>query len=573
MKTIHSISLLCIGVVATLAACSQPETPQAQTQAVPKGKLTAKIVAGVNGKIAFASERDGNREIYVMNADGSNQTRLTNHLAVDDEPKWSPDGSKIAFHSRRDGNDEVYVMNADGSSQTNLTNNLDLDLDPSWSPDGSKIAFAGARGGLTGIYVMNADGSSQTRLSPVGEVDFHTAWSPDGSKIAFVTPAYDVFVMNADGSGRTRLTNDPAIDYLPSWNPDGSKIAFTSQRDSHSQIYLMNPDGSNQTRLTDNTANEFLSAWSPDGSKIAFQRDTSPQPFYEIYVMNADGSNPIRLTNNPGVDNAGPDWQPLPDTTAPTAAPSQSPAANGTGWNNTDVTVTWNWTDNAGGSGIDPANCTTSSTSSDEGNLTLNASCKDKAGNTGSASLSLKVDKTAPTLNPVVTPNPVVLNGSATVTPNAADALSGLASQSCTALNTSSIGTKTVTCTATDNAGNSSNKSLAYNVIYNFSGFFQPVSNPPVLNNKKAGSEIVLKFSLGGRFGRGVLIAANSRQIDCGTLAPIGSASPIKKGELEFDDGKYKLEVKTDKVWRGSCRQVVLTLSDGTPHAANFKFN
>jgi hypothetical protein len=84
------------------------------------------------------------------------------------------------------------------------------------------------------------------------------------------------------------------------------------------------------------------------------------------------------------------------DSIPPTAAPTQSPAANGAGWNNTDVTVSWNWTDNAGGSGIDSANCTTSSTSSGEGTLTLNATCKDNAGNTGSASYTVKVDKAAP---------------------------------------------------------------------------------------------------------------------------------------------------------------------------------
>jgi hypothetical protein len=119
------------------------------------------------------------------------------------------------------------------------------------------------------------------------------------------------------------------------------------------------------------------------------------------------------------------------DSIAPTAAPTQFPPANGAGWNNTDVTVTWHWTDNAGGSGIDSANCTTSTVSSGEGaSLTLNATCKDLAGNTGNASYAVKVDKTKPTLNPVVNPNPVLLNAVAMVKSGSADALSGLASQS-----------------------------------------------------------------------------------------------------------------------------------------------
>ena len=123
-----------------------------------------------NGKIAFTSTRDGNREIYVMNADGSEQTNISNDPAPDYQPSWSPDGTKIAF--TRDAGDfgwyEVYVMNADGSEQTRLTNSgPNFDGDPSWSPDGTKIAFSSGRehDSYREIYVMNADGSEQTRLT------------------------------------------------------------------------------------------------------------------------------------------------------------------------------------------------------------------------------------------------------------------------------------------------------------------------------------------------------------------------------------------------------------------------
>ncbi|HDR3890873.1 TPA: PD40 domain-containing protein, partial [Bacillus cereus] len=85
-------------------------------------------------KIAFTSFRDGNPEIYVMNTDGSNQTRITNSPGNNIDPSWSPDGQKIAFTSTRDGNGEIYVMNTDGSNQTNITNNPASDNEPSWSP-------------------------------------------------------------------------------------------------------------------------------------------------------------------------------------------------------------------------------------------------------------------------------------------------------------------------------------------------------------------------------------------------------------------------------------------------------
>ena len=115
------------------------------------------------GRIAFGSDRDGNEEIYLMNADGSGLIRLTDDPGRDGNPSWSPDGERIAFHSNRDGNWNVYVMNADGSGVTRLTDNSAGGSSPSWSPDGGRIAFESDRdGGNWETYVMNADGSGVT---------------------------------------------------------------------------------------------------------------------------------------------------------------------------------------------------------------------------------------------------------------------------------------------------------------------------------------------------------------------------------------------------------------------------
>ena len=110
----------------------------------------------IAGKIGFMSNRDANAEIYVMNADGTGQTRLTNNGVEDGSLSWSPDGSKIAFRTHRDGNGEVYVMNPDGTGLTRLTNDAAEDGSPSWSPDGSKIVFSAQRDGNEEIYTKQS---------------------------------------------------------------------------------------------------------------------------------------------------------------------------------------------------------------------------------------------------------------------------------------------------------------------------------------------------------------------------------------------------------------------------------
>ncbi len=270
------------------------------------------------------------------------------------------------------------------------------------------------------------------------------------------------------------------------------------------------------------------------------------------------------------------------DATAPIISAAATTASNGAGWYKTDVEVQFTCADSQSGlSGACPANQTLSAEGSAASSTAQTVT--DAAGNTSSPSnvVTVKIDKTIPTLNPVVSPNPVQLNGSATATSGAADSLSGLASQSCDAVVTTSTGAKSVTCYASDNAGNTTSASANYTVQsgFNFTGFFSPVDNLPTINNANAGQAIPLKFALGGYQGMNIFAPGYpaSAQIPCTSNEPgddIEETVNPGGSSLTFDAAsqRYSYTWKTEKSWKGTCRMLVVRLSDGTDHFAKFKF-
>lgn len=268
-------------------------------------------------KILFESmrRRPGDWEIFVINADGSNGVNLTNHIGIDRHPSWSPDGTKIVW-SRSDMNGRnLFVMNADGSNQ----HDLGPGISPQWSPDGTKIGFDDLNMGWD-TFIMNVDGSGWFRLTdlffgrnralfgPLGLVETSfRCWSPDGKKVAFAAtfehPLFPrrehLYVVNVNGSDLVDIAKDVKSGGYrhASWSPDGAKIAFQSD----GEIFVVNADGTDPVNLTKRHG-RFASGdpkWSPDGGAILFGSEG------EIYIMKPDGSNPVNLTNHPAHDFLG----------------------------------------------------------------------------------------------------------------------------------------------------------------------------------------------------------------------------------------------------------------------------
>jgi TolB protein len=252
-----------------------------------------------------------------MNADGSSVTRLTTDSTADhDVQAWSPDRSKLLITSQVGGKPAVFVINADGSGQHRLTDTPFEASGSTWSPDGTRIALHEdtSEQGCHQVFVMNADGSAPTKLTKEPDCNWAPSWSPDGKKLVFATTRdgnFDIWTMNPDGTAQTVLGRNPATnDADPVFSPNGSKILFTTWDGSlhadSAEIAVMNANGSDRHQLTTNGVEDFSGAWSPDGTKIVYWSKRAGN--FEIFVMNADGSDQTQLTHDPS-DDMAPIWK------------------------------------------------------------------------------------------------------------------------------------------------------------------------------------------------------------------------------------------------------------------------
>jgi Tol biopolymer transport system component len=265
-----------------------------------------------NNRIVFHSNRDGDLDVYSMNADGSDVRNLTNNTASDAYPVISHDGQQIAFISNKDGDLALYVMDADGSNVQKVFASSGLQFLYTWSPDDSKFAFMDSRNGNDDIYTINVDGSNEQRLTNNSVDDEAPSWSPDGSKIAFSSKRdgdFEIYTMNTDGSEVKQITNDNHTNYTSRWSPDGEEFVFVSNRNGNPDLFTMDTNGANVKQVTTSSSQDLLPSWSPDGNELVFQTDRDGNA--EIYKINADGSGQAEnITENADAD-VFPFWSPV----------------------------------------------------------------------------------------------------------------------------------------------------------------------------------------------------------------------------------------------------------------------
>jgi Tol biopolymer transport system component len=270
------------------------------------------------GKIVLTSNRTGQDEIVVANADGTGRVDLN---AQGRSPEFSPDGRRIAFASVRDGNSEIYVMNADGSNQTRLTFNTLYDSRPQWAADGRKLVFTRITAdGNWDIFRMNADGSNEVDLT--NNPAFEWGQSTLGDRIVFTREEGGVghiFVMNIDGRGVRRITNTSSYDSYPNQSPRGDLVLFSRDTadGSGDDLWVTREDGRGERQRTHQSSTGYISeaTWSPDGSRIMYSQCApgGANPC-ALHLMNADGSGdrdistpaaPLTETFDNGVTDGG----------------------------------------------------------------------------------------------------------------------------------------------------------------------------------------------------------------------------------------------------------------------------
>jgi TolB protein len=268
-------------------------------------------------EIAFVSDRGGNKEIYVMNADGSSARPATANRSLNNFPDWSPDGDSLLYTSYRHQNTPFLFVSSRGRNQPGrLLSGLGDEQSQFrgvFGPAGERIAVVMSEDdGASDIFSVRTNGRRLRRLTKSRAIEVSPTWSPDGERIAFVSDrsgAPQIFVMDSDGGNTRRLTYDGSYNTRPVWSPDGQWIAYETRVDGQFDIWLIDPEGNVNVPLVIHARSDESPSWSPNARKLVFSSTRRGRA--DLYAIDRDGSNLRRLTRSAG-NNTSPAWGPFP---------------------------------------------------------------------------------------------------------------------------------------------------------------------------------------------------------------------------------------------------------------------
>ncbi|MBN1119594.1 MAG: serine/threonine-protein kinase [Anaerolineae bacterium] len=273
------------------------------------------------GELAFASNRDGDYELYLIDENGENLRQLTSDTTFDFDPCWSPDGRSLVYASSADGDSEIMILEVGGENPPfRVTNNTARDADPDWSPDGEWIAFDSDRDGDFEIYIARIDGTGLRQLTDNDFDDLDPTWSPDGTQLAYYikesgSDNTNLAVIDISAGEPRRLTDNDALAQWPAWSPDGLRIAFTSSEGRSAgrrSLFLFDLASGQAAPLTGNVSKDDDPAWSPDGTRIAFDSDRAGGGFFDLYIVDAATGSITQITATDNANDVAPTWRPVP---------------------------------------------------------------------------------------------------------------------------------------------------------------------------------------------------------------------------------------------------------------------
>ncbi len=264
-------------------------------------------------RIAFANNRTGHKEIWVMDYDGDAVKRLTDNKSISLLPRFSPDGRSLAYTSYKDGNPDLWMLDLETGHSKSFSSEQGLNIAGGFSPDGTKILMTLSRGKSPNLYVRAvAGGGPAERLTSHFGADSTPTFSPDARQVAFISDRSgnpQIHILDIPTKAITRLTSLNWCD-APAWSPTGEWIAFAGRAHNKDKmdIFLVDITGGQLRQLTHGEGSNEDPAWSPDGRFLAFSSTRGKRS--QIWVMDADGSAPRLMADVPG-SSVTPHWSPV----------------------------------------------------------------------------------------------------------------------------------------------------------------------------------------------------------------------------------------------------------------------